>query len=235
MISLTILGIAAGITLVLTIVGYSSYFAYIKSQFKYDVHVRQEQHSGVTVLKKDIAKMYADENGVRKMFIRGYKATWQIPTTDSIETQSGGRPLINLWRDINGEFHLCRFTKTVPVVIENEDGHLEIPTYDVKTPTGEVIKMGFEERIFSPDNKTNRFWAVNEMRGLWHRHKERDWWTKYGGTVTIGIVATVGIVALIFTGYFIAKMVQQNVGACTAAVESSKSYLQSLTSLVVGK
>lgn len=230
---LLLVGLSVG-TVLFVLLGYGVYFAYIKKSYLYDVDVREERKDGLTVLKKDVAKAFVDEKGVRKFYLKGLGLTWQPPTLDCIEAQANGRSLINVWRDINGELHSCRFTRKVPVVFDNDQNLAEVATFQVIMPDGTKKRMGYQEIIFSPDNKSNRFWAVNELKSMWHRHKERDWWQKYGGITVIGIVFTAGVLALLLTGWFILKMTANNVGACSSAVEMSNSYLSTVKSLVIG-
>lgn len=216
----------------IVLMGFFIYWYFTKSQYFYEVHVREERRGGNTILIKDLGKVFIDEKGVKKLYIKNYKVIWEPPTLDCIEFQARGKQVINLWRDIYGNFHLVKFTSIVPLVIEDDNGDVLTPSIDVKQPNGSIVKIGVKQVIFSPENKSSRFWMVQELRGLWNRHKERNWWDKYGYTATIGIVATVAIFGMLIFGYWITKMMANNASACGEAVSISKQALQSIGSLV---
>lgn len=181
---------------------------YQKKIYKYDICIREERHGNTHIVIMDKGCIEVRE-GIKKLYIKGYNLYWQPPTLDCIESQANGKPLINLWRDIHGNFHQMRATKFVPIITTDKHGN--------------VVQLEEEEILFLPDNKGSSFWALQEKKSIFQRHMNKDWWSKNGGMVVIGAIITVGIIALLLTGYYISQMTAKNVAATSSLAESAKT------------
>jgi hypothetical protein len=170
------------IATLLSVGGIVLFFAYnwFKQKYNIDIEIKEERASGNPVVRYAYGRRF-EEEGVRKiniMTLRNWKGIMlPAPTLDVIEMQSNGRLKVTYWCDVFSNFHQMKFTKKVPIYDFDEQGN--------------VVKMSEEEIIFAPDSSSYRQFAIQELRRVWNRYKEADWWGKYGAITTIGIVAGV--------------------------------------------
>lgn len=206
---------------VMTIIGMGIYFyfnGHNNKAYKYDLEVLEERVNNVPVSVKDIARVFVDDDTIKKIHFKKYDFTWEPPMLDSIIMQDNGRPKIVVWRDINGNFHNVRRSKWIPVV---------------RKENGKIVEYKDKEIIFTPDNRSSENWAKLALKQMHDRHiKAYSWWSENKGLVIVGIVSMACVMSIFIVGYWHTSFYKDVVSACSGAVNEAKGTLSGIKSVV---
>ena len=154
-----------------------------------------------------------------------------VPTLDCIIPQAGNiRPLIRMFRDVNGNFHQVRTSKIIPVLIERNGELVQLEQEilvnekkrqgwysavknlfirNAKLADGTKKLVAMNEVVFEPDNRSTRVFMAQALRRNHEKHQVTPWWQT--STFIAGIYVVGGLFALLVTGYFVSDMWQANI------------------------
>lgn len=225
-----------------------SYGAY-RFWYRHDAGAYIERANGGVIYYGTRARIWL-ENHVKKVKLAFVPhRTQPAPTLDAIMIGNKG-PRIEYFIDRHGNAHQVRpRSRFVPVLVEDK-GELRQLCEEVRSEparkNGWVSKLPFvkgmfvkqvkgleddgltekvefiavHEVVFEPDDTNDKAWAYNELKENFNKHQTSNW-DQFKGPIIIGIVAVVAITGIMFSGYYISKIVEHSATQCNTLVTNA--------------
>lgn len=182
-----------------------AFYVWYNYRYRYVCGIYHEKGNGAVIYQPTGARMFKDDG--LSVF-----STWVFsnrkepaPSLDTIYPSTTGKAYFEMWLDAAANFHQVRKTKFVPVLLSDDGGVLSQAYREFTLADGSVRKVGLEEVIFEPDSRSNRAWAWNSLRRNNDKHKNLKWYQDKA-MIIIMTIALVGIMVLVFAGYYFTEI-----------------------------
>lgn len=133
----TIVGAGLTFAVVIALVGWMIF----NKVFSYNALIYQETGTGGYYLQSK-ARIFIRDRVKQLQILKFKDAILPPPTLDTITNMRGGKPLIQLWRDVNGNMHPVRWTRFSPALVEDGDTLKQLEQEVLVEAKGDKVKAG---------------------------------------------------------------------------------------------